>query len=114
MKTAILCALTAAALVTGCTETRKDMGAANENDHNVLTGGPITGTRVSDLPDAVKTTLRERVPTGEVADVDKQTFNGQIVYKISFAEPGKNPTIYVTQDGTVIQNPNRKTPSAER
>ena len=111
MKTAILCALTAAALVTGCTQTHKNMGAANENDRNVLTGGPVSGTTLGDLPDPVKKTLRELAPNGEVADVDKQTLNGQTVYKISFAEPGKNPTIYVTESGNTIQNPHIKTRS---
>ncbi len=93
---------------------RKNMGASNENDQNVLTGGPVTGTRLSDLPASVRSTLKERVPTAEVADIDKQTLNGQIAYKISFAEPGKNPTIFITQDGKVVQNPNSKTPGSEK
>ena len=110
MKTRILWAVAAVALVTGCTEMRKNMGASNENDQNVLTGGPVTGTRLSDLPESVKNTLKERVPTAEVADIDKETLDGQIVYKISFAEPGKNPSIYITQDGKVVQNPKNRTP----
>src|SRR6266478_1634694 len=105
MKTRILWAVAAVATVAGCTEMRKNMGASNENDQNVLTGGPVTGTRLNDLPEDVRRTLRELVPTAEVADIDKQTVNGQIVYKISFAEPGKNPTIFITQDGKVVQTP---------
>ena len=93
---------------------RKNMGASNENDQNVLTGGPVTGTRLADLPERVRETLKERVPTAEVADIDKQTMDGQVVYKISFAEPGKNPTIYITIDGKVVQNPNSRTPKSEK
>ena len=93
---------------------RKNMGASKENDQNVLTGGPVTGTRLGDLPESVRETLKERVPTAEVADIDKQTMDGQVVYKISFAEPGKNPTIYITIDGKVVQNPKGRTPKSEK
>src|SRR5262245_55607623 len=106
MKTQILCAVAAVALMTGCAETRKHMGASAENDQNVLTGGPVAGTRLKDLPQAVRDVLKDRMPTAEVADIDKQTQNGKTVYKISFAEPGKNPAIYIAEDGMVIQSPN--------
>jgi hypothetical protein len=104
MKTEILCAVTAVALLTGCAETRKSMGAASENDQNVLTGGPVTGTRLQDLPQPVRNTLKNRFSTAEVADIDKQTQNGKTVYKISFAEPGKNPSITVAGDGSVVDS----------
>ena len=101
-------------MMTGCTEMRKNMGASNENDQNVATGGPVTGTRLSDLPESVRSTLKERVPTAEVADIDKQTMNGQVVYKVSFAEPGKNPSIFITEDGRVVSNPKSKTSEFEK
>ena len=104
MKTQILCALAAVALITGCAETRKNMGAASENDQNVLTGGPVTGTKLKDLPQPVRDTLKERMSTAEIADIDKKTQNGKVVYKISFAEPGKNPSIFIAEDGSVVQN----------
>jgi len=103
MKNQILCAIAAITLVSGCSETRKHMGASNENDQNVLTGGPVTGTKVKDLPQAVRETLKKRFSTAEVADIDKQTKDGRTVYKISFMEPGKNPTIYVAEDGSVVE-----------
>ena len=103
MKTEILCALAAIALVTGCSETRKNMGASNENDRNVLTGGPVTGTRIKDLPTAVQDTLKQRFADAEVADIDKQNRDGRTVYKISFMQPGKNPTIYVAEDGSMVE-----------
>ena len=104
MKTQILCAVAAVALITGCAETRKSMGAASENDQNVLTGGPVTGTRLKDLPQPVRDTLKDRFSTAEVADIDKQTQNGKIVYRISFAEPGKNPSITIAEDGSVVES----------
>lgn len=105
MKTYILGLLVAAGLVTGCTETRQHMGAAAENDHNVLTGGPMTGTTLSDLPQAVRSTLSSQDPNAEIADIDKTTRNGQVVYEISFTEPGKNPKMYITADGQILSNP---------
>src|SRR5258707_10953690 len=103
MKSGLLSAVAAIALIASCTETPKTMGAANENDRNVLTGGPVTGTHIADLPDPVRQRLKESVPNGEVADIDKQLMDGKTVYKISFAEPGKNPSIYIAEDGTVVQ-----------
>jgi hypothetical protein len=93
------------AILAGCAEVRKNMGAANENDQNVLTGGPVSGTRLKDLPQPVRDTLKQKVPTAEVADIDKQTQNGKVVYKISFSEAGKNPAMYISQDGQVVQTP---------
>jgi len=107
MKNQILCAVAAVALVTGCAEMRKNMGAAAENDQNVLTGGPVSGTRLKDLPQAVRDKLKEQAPTSEVADIDKQTQNGKTVYKFTFAEPGKNPAIYIAEDGTIAQTPQK-------
>jgi hypothetical protein len=109
MKTQILCAVAAVALITGCAETRKNMGAASENDQNVLTGGPVTGTKLKDLPQPVRDTLKERMGSAEIADIDKKTQNGKVVYKISFAEAGKNPSIYIAEDGNVVQSPEGST-----
>ena len=101
MKT-LLCAVAAVALVTGCAEMRKDMGASAQNDQNVLTGGPVSGTRLQDLPSSVRQALKERVSSAEVADIDKQDRNGQTVYKISFAQPGKNPALFISADGRIV------------
>src|SRR2546423_12277381 len=99
MKTQILCAVAVIGLATGCAECRKHMGASGENDQNVLTGGPVTGTKLKDLPQPVKDTLKDRAPKSEVADIDKKTQNGRVVYKITFAESGKNPPLYIAEDG---------------
>ena len=92
------------ALVSGCAEVRKDMGAAAQNDQNVLTGGPVSGTRLQDLPQPVRDSLKERVASAEVADIDKQNRNGLVVYKISFAEPGRNPALFIAEDGKIAQD----------
>jgi hypothetical protein len=102
MKIQILCSLAAAALLMGCAETRHDMGAAVQNDQNVLTGGPVTGTTLADLPQAVKNTLRQRAPRAEIADIDQTTRDGRVVYEVSFIEQGKNPKLYISEDGQLL------------
>ena len=104
MRIQSICSMAAAAaLLVGCSsaETRKHAGGPNLNDQNVLSGGPVVGTTLADLPAPVKHTLQQQMPTAEVADIDKVERNGKIVYEITFAEPGKNPTIYIAADGTL-------------
>ena len=102
MKIKILSAIAVAALITGCAETRKHAGASAENDNNVLTGGPVVGTKIKDLPTPVQTTLQQRAPTAEIAGIDKERENGRTYYKISFIEPGRNPIMWIAEDGTVL------------
>lgn len=105
MKIQLFCVLAAAVLLTGCTETRQRFSGAAETDQNVLTGGPMTGTTLKDLPQAVRYALQRNAPNAEIADIDKTTRNGQAVYEISFTRPGKNPKIYVTETGELLANP---------
>jgi hypothetical protein len=102
MKIQMLAVATALALITGCAENRKHMGAAAENDQNVLTGGPMTGTKINDLPPAVQRTLQERVGSAEIAGIDKEKEDGRVYYKISFIQPGKNPKMIIAEDGTIV------------
>lgn len=100
------------ALLAGCSEMRKHMGAGNDNDHNVLTGGPVTGTTIKDLPEPVRNTLKEKVSAAEIADIDRQSQGGRMIYRITFSEPGRNPTMYISQDGSIVHNmPSEKTPA---
>lgn len=93
-------------LFAGCTETpEQHMGAAVDNDQNVLTGGPITGTTIDDLPPAVKETLKERVPHAEIATIEKARRDGKTVYEFNFAEPDKTPALYVRRDGVIVPAP---------
>jgi hypothetical protein len=113
MKTQILWAIAAAALLFGCSEMRKSMGGGTDNDKNVLTGGPVTGTTIKDLPQPVKNTLKEKVPSAEIADIDKQAQGGRVIYRITFAEPARNPTMYISQDGSIVQNMPSERPPTE-
>jgi hypothetical protein len=92
-------------LLVGCAETRHDLGGSAENDGNVLTGGPITGVTLNELPVAVRGALLHHAPDAEIADIDKTMRAGQEVYEISFVNPGRNPKLYITVAGNLISNP---------
>jgi hypothetical protein len=104
MKTQLLCLLVGAGLLAGCTESRQRVGGAAETDQNVLTGGPITGTTLKDLPQPVRYALQQNAPGAEVADIDHSVRNGQVIYEISFTRPGRNPKIYITRDGEILSS----------
>src|ERR1700743_2418164 len=88
----------AVSLLAGCSETPQFQGAAVDNDQNVLTGGPITGTTIQDLPPAVKDALKSRTPHAEIASISKTRQGKRVVYDISFDEMDKTPEIYLRED----------------
>jgi len=98
--------LPAFALVVGCSETPQFVGAAVDNDQNVLTGGPITGTTMEDLPAAVKVALKERVPQAEIVSITKSRREKTVVYDISFANSDTRE-LYVRDDGKIVPEPMR-------
>jgi hypothetical protein len=102
MRVHIVGAAVIIALACGCSGPGNHRGAPAENDQNVLTGGPVTGTRIVDLPQAVRDTLKERVPNAEVADIDKQNRDGLAVYRITLSRPAVHPTLYISGDGHVL------------
>jgi hypothetical protein len=55
----------------------------------------------SSLPVAVLNAIRAQAPNAEIADVDKKV-RSQIVYEVQFADPSLNPTLHISEDGTVI------------
>jgi hypothetical protein len=102
----LLSILAVAALLAGCSETPQFVGAAVDNDQNVLTGGPITGTTIDDLPTAVKQSLRDRMPHAEIVSITKSRRDKSVVYDISFAN-SDTPELYLRDDGQVVPEPMR-------
>ena len=95
-----------AALLAGCSETPQFVGDAVDNDQNVLTGGPITGTTIDDLPAAVKQTLKNRTPHAEIVSITKSRRDKSVVYDVTFAN-SDTPELYLREDGTVLPEPLR-------
>jgi hypothetical protein len=105
MKLEVLC-LGTLLITSGCSHFRHNAGGAADTDHNVLTGGPITGIRIKDLPPPVRQVLRAQAPSAEVADVSTRTRDGRLIYRVVFSEPARNPTLYIAEDGTLVENLN--------
>src|SRR5262245_38736177 len=101
MKIYSLPLLAAAALLAGCAGSHQNMGGSPDTDHNVLTGGPISGTKITDLPHAVQRTIMHYEPNAEISDIDKLKRDSQIVYRINFIDPLHNPALYVMDNGGV-------------
>lgn len=99
---AVFVAVAFGAIVAGCRQTPEHMGAAVDNDSNVLTGGPITGITLQDLSPAVKEALKQQAPHAEIELIEKKTRAGQVVYKFTFSESSNTPELYVSEDGTVL------------
>jgi uncharacterized membrane protein YkoI len=57
---------------------------------------------VNDVPAPVQKAIREQAAGREVADIDKETWNGQAVYEVEYREQGPNSRIHVTADGSLV------------
>ena len=77
-----------------------------DTDQNVLTGGPITGTTIQDLPTVVKEALKAHAPNAEIASIGKIRREGRVVYEFSFLN-SDTPDIYLRDDGKILPEPVR-------
>lgn len=66
------------------------------------TGG--TGTPLSALPEAVQKTILSKAPNAPISSITRHENNGRVIYEVSFQDSGKNPTIQVADDGTLVQS----------
>ncbi len=94
MKMYIACGTLALALIAGC---------ATETERNEAKTAPKTPTTFSDLPVAVQKTIDKRKADAKIGDIEKETLSGRTVYEITLVEAGKNRTLRVEEDGTVIK-----------
>jgi uncharacterized membrane protein YkoI len=62
------------------------------------------GTQFSALPEAAQKTIQAHAPNGQIADISRHTDNGRVIYEVSFTDQGKNPSIKVAEDGTLVQD----------
>jgi len=70
----------------------------------MLTPTGATGTKLTALPPAVQKTVQSRAPNSEIADISRHEKDGRVYYEVEFTDKGKNPTIKVADDGTLIQD----------
>jgi hypothetical protein len=64
--------------------------------------------KLSDLPAAVQRTVAAHARGREVADIDRERWQGAQVYEVEFKDSGLNPQIHVAEDGTLVQDENDK------
>ena len=80
--------------------TAKPAGALQK----VLTPTGAVGTKLSALPEAAQKTIQSKAPDAEIADISRHERNGRVTYEVEFKDKGKNPTIEVAEDGTLVQD----------
>ena len=68
----------------------------------VISGGPVSGVKLSDLPPVVSKTIHDRVPDAGIAYINKETWGDRVVYIVSFSGPARHPKLYLATDGTVL------------
>ncbi len=68
-----------------------------------LTPTGAVGTQFSALPEKAQKTIQAQAPASEIADISRSEDNGRVIYTVSFKDTGKNPSIKVADDGTLVQ-----------
>ena len=63
---------------------------------------------LNDLPAAVQKTVKEQQAGREIADIDKEMWNGTAVYEVEFREKGPNSRMHIASDGSIIVDKDRK------
>ena len=69
-----------------------------------LTPTGATGTKFSALPEAAQKTIKAKAPDAQIADISRHEDNGRVYYTVEFADKGKNPTMKVAEDGSLVQD----------
>ena len=62
----------------------------------------VTDHRFEDLPPAVQKTVREQAGTSKIADIDRETRTGRIVWEVEIEQQGRNTEIHVAEDGSLV------------
>ncbi len=82
-------------------DNRKD--ETNERVARVVRRDARMEVKYAELPPAVQTVLNAKDGVGQIALIHKKQIKGQTVYEIEFKEPGKNPKIWVAEDGSLVK-----------
>ncbi len=70
----------------------------------LLTPTGAAGTPFSALPEAVQKTIQSQAQNQPIAGISRHEENGRVIYEVEFKTAGKNRTLKVADDGTVVQN----------
>ena len=75
-----------------------------QNVKKALTPTGAVGTKFSALPEAVQKTIQAHAPESQISDIERHSDNGRVIYEVQFQDQGKNPSIKVAEDGTLVQD----------
>jgi uncharacterized membrane protein YkoI len=70
----------------------------------MLTPTGATGTKLSALPEKAQKTIQAKAPDAEIVNVSRHEKDGRVIYEVEFKDTGKNPTLQVADDGTLVQD----------
>jgi uncharacterized membrane protein YkoI len=82
--------------------TSSQNGMMNKVERALTPTGAV-GTKFSALPEAAQKTIQKTAPESEIDGISRHEENGRVIYEVSFKDQGKNPTIRVADDGTLVQ-----------
>ena len=69
-----------------------------------LTPTGAVGTKLSALPEKAQKTIKEKAPDAQITNITRQDKDGRVIYEVEFKDTGKNPTLRVADDGTLVQD----------
>jgi len=87
-------------------------GSVIRDDNNKLSlnlGKNESRVEFSQLPAAVRKTIQSQAGAAKIADLDRETRDGRVVYEVEFERQGRNTEIVVAEDGTLLK---QQTPRA--
>jgi uncharacterized membrane protein YkoI len=82
---------------------RKTDGALHKVERALTPTGAV-GTKFSALPEKVQKTVQANAPAEELVDIERHEDNGRVYYEFEFKDKGKNPTMRVAEDGSLVQD----------
>ena len=77
---------------------------APQDTVGMLTGGPVTGVTLSDLPPKAIKAIQQYAPDAEIDFITKETHGDKIAYLVTFKK-NAHPPLRLAQDGTILKEP---------
>ena len=70
----------------------------------LLTPTGATSTKLSALPEKAQKTIQAKAPDAPIVNITRHDKDGRVIYEVEFKDKGKNPTLQVADDGTLVQD----------
>ena len=77
------------------------------NEYGSVVAPTFPKASLSDLPDSVQQTARTEAQGRDIVDIDREMWQGRLVYEVEFKERGLNSRVYIGEDGKVVRDERR-------